>query len=205
MSLVLLKKWLFGKGKGGGLHEGREEGYGTITADSAGGRADVLDRRPGVEADVRSSTSKGNSVDEDEEATDVDLEAQENEVLLPSRLVLKRSSTSLGSESSSQVQTKRVDARIISDAIIGLSDGLTVPFALTAGLSTLGDVKVVIFGGLAELMAGAISMGLGGYLGAQSEMYVPGFALGKGMVYADFIFSGFLVTRTMLRLKKRRI
>ncbi|KAL1995079.1 hypothetical protein VTN49DRAFT_1266 [Thermomyces lanuginosus] len=62
-----------------------------------------------------------------------------------------------------------VDARVVSDAIIGLSDGLTVPFALTAGLSTLEDTKVVVFGGLAELIAGAISMGLGGYLGAKSE------------------------------------
>jgi vacuolar iron transporter family protein len=66
-----------------------------------------------------------------------------------------------------------IDARVISDAIIGLSDGLTVPFALTAGLSTLDDTKVVVFGGLAELIAGAISMGLGGYLGAKSEEYVP--------------------------------
>ena len=63
----------------------------------------------------------------------------------------------------------RINARVISDATIGLSDGLTVPFALTAGLSALGDTKVVIFGGLAELIAGAISMGLGGYLGAKSE------------------------------------
>ncbi len=66
----------------------------------------------------------------------------------------------------------KVDARVISDAIIGLSDGLTVPFALTAGLSALGDTKVVIYGGLAELVAGAISMELGGYLGAKSEQYV---------------------------------
>ncbi|KAK5743132.1 Protein ccc1 [Elasticomyces elasticus] len=63
----------------------------------------------------------------------------------------------------------RVDPRMISDAIIGLSDGLTVPFALTAGLSALGNTKVVIFAGLAELTAGTISMGLGGYLGAKSE------------------------------------
>lgn len=63
----------------------------------------------------------------------------------------------------------KVDARVISDATIGLSDGLTVPFALTAGLSALGQTKVVIYGGLAELIAGAISMGLGGYLGAKSE------------------------------------
>jgi hypothetical protein len=65
-----------------------------------------------------------------------------------------------------------MDARVVSDAIIGLSDGLTVPFALTAGLSTLDNTNVVVFGGLAELIAGAISMGLGGYLGAKSEEYV---------------------------------
>lgn len=65
-----------------------------------------------------------------------------------------------------------IDGRTVSDAIIGLSDGMTVPFALTAGLSALGDTKVVVFGGLAELIAGAISMGLGGYLGAKSEEYV---------------------------------
>ncbi|KAF2086102.1 DUF125-domain-containing protein [Saccharata proteae CBS 121410] len=69
------------------------------------------------------------------------------------------------------VETRRwqIDARVLSDLIIGLSDGLTVPFALTAGLSALGSTKVVIYGGMAELIAGAISMGLGGYLGAKSE------------------------------------
>ncbi|EME45579.1 hypothetical protein DOTSEDRAFT_87891 [Dothistroma septosporum NZE10] len=73
-----------------------------------------------------------------------------------------------GSTSSTET-TSRLDPRIISDAIIGLSDGLTVPFALTAGLSTLSSTRVVIFAGLAELTAGAISMGLGGYLAAKSE------------------------------------
>ena len=58
---------------------------------------------------------------------------------------------------------------MISDAIIGLSDGLTVPFALTAGLSSLDDTRIVVLGGLAELVAGAISMGLGGFIGAKSE------------------------------------
>lgn len=48
-----------------------------------------------------------------------------------------------------------------------------MPFALTAGLSSFGDTRVVIYGGLSELLAGAISMGLGGYLGAQTELYVP--------------------------------
>lgn len=63
----------------------------------------------------------------------------------------------------------KFDPRVMSDLIIGLSDGLTVPFALTAGLSSLGDSKLVITGGFAELISGAISMGLGGYLGAKSE------------------------------------
>ena len=54
-------------------------------------------------------------------------------------------------------------------SVIGLSDGLTVPFALTAGLSSLGDSKLVILGGIAELIAGAISMGIGGFLASQAE------------------------------------
>ncbi|KAK4546566.1 hypothetical protein LTR36_001783 [Oleoguttula mirabilis] len=91
-----------------------------------------------------------------------------------------RSSTDAESRASTDASTllepepevkkrSRVDPRVVSDAIIGLSDGLTVPFALTAGLSALGNTKIVIFAGLAELTAGAISMGLGGYLGAKSE------------------------------------
>jgi vacuolar iron transporter family protein len=72
-------------------------------------------------------------------------------------------------EESGHARRQRIDPRTISDATIGLADGLTVPFALTAGLSALGSTKVVIYGGLAELIAGAISMGLGGYLGAKSE------------------------------------
>ncbi|KAG0167344.1 hypothetical protein DFQ28_006143 [Apophysomyces sp. BC1034] len=58
---------------------------------------------------------------------------------------------------------------LVRDCILGLSDGLTVPFALAAGLSSLGDTRIVIYGGLAELVSGAISMGLGGYLAARSE------------------------------------
>ncbi|THW59119.1 DUF125-domain-containing protein [Aureobasidium pullulans] len=64
---------------------------------------------------------------------------------------------------------QRIDPRTISDLTLGLSDGLTVPFALTAGLAALGDTKIVVFAGLAELMAGSISMGIGGYLGASGE------------------------------------
>lgn len=65
-----------------------------------------------------------------------------------------------------------IDTRLIADAVLGMSDGLTVPFALSAGLSQFEDTNVVVLGGLAELVAGAISMGLGGYYGARSEVYV---------------------------------
>lgn len=78
-----------------------------------------------------------------------------------------------GEKQVAEKKSRWIDGRTVSDAIIGLSDGMTVPFALTAGLSALGDTKVVVFGGMAELIAGAISMGLGGYLGAKSEEYVP--------------------------------
>lgn len=71
--------------------------------------------------------------------------------------------------SGSSRSRSRINPRIVSDSILGLSDGLTVPFALSAGLSALGNTKVVVLGGLAELAAGAISMGLGGYVGAKSE------------------------------------
>ncbi|KAI9834418.1 MAG: hypothetical protein M1819_003029 [Sarea resinae] len=59
---------------------------------------------------------------------------------------------------------------ILRDVIIGFSDGLTVPFALTAGLSSLGSSKLVIIGGLAEIFSGSISMGLGAYLAAATEV-----------------------------------
>lgn len=58
-------------------------------------------------------------------------------------------------------------AAILSDFTLGFSDGLTVPFALTAGLSSLGQSDTVIYAGLAEVCAGCISMGIGGYLSAR--------------------------------------
>src|SRR5438876_10308896 len=58
----------------------------------------------------------------------------------------------------------------IRDVVIGMSDGLTVPFALAAGLSGAVDsTKVVITAGLAEIAAGSIAMGLGGYLAARTD------------------------------------
>jgi VIT1/CCC1 family predicted Fe2+/Mn2+ transporter len=59
----------------------------------------------------------------------------------------------------------------VRDVILGLSDGLTVPFALAAGLSAAGvSAMTVVVAGLAEAAAGAISMGLGGYLAGAAEL-----------------------------------
>jgi VIT1/CCC1 family predicted Fe2+/Mn2+ transporter len=57
----------------------------------------------------------------------------------------------------------------VRDVVIGLADGLTVPFALAAGLSGIASSRVVVVAGLAEIAAGSIAMGLGGYLAARGD------------------------------------
>ncbi len=59
----------------------------------------------------------------------------------------------------------------LRDIVIGMSDGLTVPFALAAGLSgAVNNTSLIIIAGLAEVAAGSIAMGLGGYLAGQTEV-----------------------------------
>lgn len=61
-------------------------------------------------------------------------------------------------------------SEFITDMVIGMSDGLTVPFALAAGLSGAVDNNtIVITAGIAEIVAGCIAMGLGGYLAGKTE------------------------------------
>jgi vacuolar iron transporter family protein len=63
-----------------------------------------------------------------------------------------------------------VSSETVRDVIIGMADGLTVPFALAAGLSAAQVAsRVVVVAGVAEIAAGAIAMGLGGYLAARGE------------------------------------
>jgi vacuolar iron transporter family protein len=58
----------------------------------------------------------------------------------------------------------------VRDIVIGMSDGLTVPFALAAGLSgAVQNTRLIVIGGLAEIAAGSIAMGLGGYLAARGD------------------------------------
>ena len=58
----------------------------------------------------------------------------------------------------------------VRDVVIGMADGLTVPFALAAGLSAaVSTTSIIVTAGLAEIAAGAIAMGLGGYLAARTD------------------------------------
>lgn len=60
---------------------------------------------------------------------------------------------------------------VVRDIVLGMSDGLTVPFAIAAGMSGASvSASVVIIAGLAEIAAGSISMGLGGFLAGRSEV-----------------------------------
>jgi vacuolar iron transporter family protein len=62
-------------------------------------------------------------------------------------------------------------SEVLTDLVIGMSDGLTVPFALAAGLSNAVDsTHIVLTAGIAEIIAGSIAMGLGGYLAGRTEI-----------------------------------
>jgi VIT1/CCC1 family predicted Fe2+/Mn2+ transporter len=59
---------------------------------------------------------------------------------------------------------------LLRDIVIGMSDGLTVPFALAAGLSgAVDNSSIIVIAGIAEIAAGSIAMGLGGYLAGKTE------------------------------------
>ena len=61
-------------------------------------------------------------------------------------------------------------SNFVRDVVIGMSDGLTVPFALAAGLSgAIANTRFIVIGGLAEIAAGSIAMGLGGYMAARGD------------------------------------
>src|SRR5919206_622393 len=61
-------------------------------------------------------------------------------------------------------------SEVVRDIVIGMADGLTVPFALAAGLTgAVANTGIIVTAGLAEIAAGSIAMGLGGYLAAKSD------------------------------------
>src|SRR5579863_5322864 len=69
------------------------------------------------------------------------------------------------------VETHFEASASVRDVVIGMSDGLTVPFALAAGLTgtSMATTSIVVIAGLAEIAAGSIAMGLGGYLAARTD------------------------------------
>jgi len=68
------------------------------------------------------------------------------------------------------IETHFTAGEAVRDAVIGMSDGLTVPFALAAGLTgAIASSHIILTAGFAEIAAGSIAMGLGGYLAARSD------------------------------------
>lgn len=68
------------------------------------------------------------------------------------------------------VEKHFTSSAFVRDVVIGMADGLTVPFALAAGLSgAVAATRIIVVAGLAEIAAGSIAMGLGGYLAAKSD------------------------------------
>ena len=68
------------------------------------------------------------------------------------------------------LETHFMATNFVRDVVIGMADGLTVPFALAAGLSgAVQNTRLIVVGGLAEIAAGSIAMGLGGYLAARGD------------------------------------
>jgi VIT1/CCC1 family predicted Fe2+/Mn2+ transporter len=68
------------------------------------------------------------------------------------------------------VETHFMATNFVRDVVIGMADGLTVPFALAAGLSgAVENTRLIVVGGLAEIAAGSIAMGLGGYMAARGD------------------------------------
>jgi VIT1/CCC1 family predicted Fe2+/Mn2+ transporter len=77
----------------------------------------------------------------------------------------------LHSASSPHTEKHFTDSEAVRDIVIGMSDGLTVPFALAAGLSGAVDSSgIILTAGLAEVAAGAIAMGLGGYMAGRTDI-----------------------------------
>lgn len=71
---------------------------------------------------------------------------------------------------SSHIETHFESSNLVRDVVIGMADGLTVPFALAAGLSgVVASTHVIVLAGLAEIAAGSIAMGLGGYLASRGD------------------------------------
>src|ERR1700739_2043291 len=81
--------------------------------------------------------------------------------------------TSTTSTAHTHVEQHMRGSEVLTDIVIGMSDGLTVPFALAAGLSgAVGKdhLNLIWIAGLAEIAAGSIAMGLGGYLAGRTEV-----------------------------------
>lgn len=73
--------------------------------------------------------------------------------------------------STPHIEKHFLSSALVRDIVIGMADGLTVPFALAAGLAgAISSTAIIVTAGLAEIAAGALAMGLGGYLAARTDL-----------------------------------
>ncbi|KAL8872119.1 MAG: hypothetical protein Q9174_002193 [Haloplaca sp. 1 TL-2023] len=170
---VLLKNFLLhGNATGRPKKVSSPPATSSASQDNRGAEAAGQDVEKGPEPEVRYAASSSTAAAESDDTTP----AKERKTYTPGTfsnafacLFSLSLLLSFFGQKLSAVRRFRPTPRMISDAIIGLADGMTVPFALTAGLSTLGDTHIVQLGGIAEVVAGMISMGVGGALGAKAE------------------------------------
>ncbi|KAJ9136882.1 Vacuolar iron transporter 1 [Pleurostoma richardsiae] len=126
-----------------------------------------------------SEVSMDNDASSSASASRADLSEIENDQLHPAQ---RRGIQSSAAGPTFQLPTL---TRFLADFTLGFADGLTVPFALTAGLSSLGHTDTVIYAGMAEICAGSISMGIGGYLSARGENAAAARQAGKNNAPVD--------------------
>lgn len=125
-----------------------------------------------------SNTDRSTDSDSDIELTDLELTRQEgppvpnpftNAAGIRERSPSKAEVSKLSNEVVDEQKRRKIQSDIRRDFIIGFADGMTVPFALTAGITTVTDRKVIIIAGLLELIGAAVSMGSSAFLAATQE------------------------------------
>ncbi|OAA56206.1 kinase activator protein [Niveomyces insectorum RCEF 264] len=138
----------------------------------------------GSTLDDNGSDASGGSSSSD---VSIPLTATRGRARPPRRQRRRRQAVDTGRQNSTP-QRLPTARRFWADFTLGFADGLTVPFALTAGLSSLGRTDTVLYAGLAEISAGCISMGISGYLSARQAP--PAAGLGSGGNDTDVCVGG---------------
>lgn len=147
-------------------------GHAPANTSSSSSSIGSLPRYAPLDSESARFPSPGLTIDDNESQENIPL--ADNNHLMPHSHRRRRqqaasSAAAVVSRPAAKKKTRMIPSshRFWADFTLGFADGLTVPFALTAGLSSLGHTDTVLYAGLAEISAGCISMGIGGYLSAR--------------------------------------